>query len=86
MQFFNSSKEAEDFLRADNHSKHVPLPTYLARLQAIYYNSKFVFIHVNTIKVLLIVKILIKKFKASAALISNHKLLNNCSLKNYIVT
>ena len=67
-------REPEDFPRADNHSKNVPLPTYLVWLQAIYYNSRFVFIHVNTIKVLLVVKTLIKKYKASATLISsNHE-------------
>ena len=32
-------REAEDFPRGDNHSKHVPLPTYLAWLQPICYNS-----------------------------------------------
>ena len=33
-------REAEDFPRGDNHSKHVPLSTYLASLQPIYYNSQ----------------------------------------------
>ena len=32
-------REAEGFPRGDNHSKHVPLPTYLAWLQLICYNS-----------------------------------------------
>ena len=53
-------REAEDFPRGDNHSKHVPLPTYLAWLQPIYYNSRFVFILVKTVKILLVVKTLIK--------------------------
>ena len=54
-------RKAEDFLRGDNHSKHVPLPTYLARMQPIHYNSRFVFTHVKTTKILLVVKTLIKK-------------------------
>ena len=53
-------REAEDFPRGDNHSKHVPLLTYFAWLQPIYYNSRFVFILVKTIKILLVVKTLIK--------------------------
>ena len=32
-------REAEDFPRGGNHSKHVPLPTYLGWLQPISYNS-----------------------------------------------
>ena len=58
-------REAEDFPRGDNHSKHVPLPTYLALLQPIYYNCRFVFIHVNTLNILLLVKTLIKKQSSS---------------------
>ena len=54
-------REAEDFPRGNNHSKHVPLPTSLAWLQPIYFNSKFVFILVKTVKILLVVKTLIKK-------------------------
>ena len=57
------SREAEDFPRGGNHSKHMPLLTYLAWLQLICYNSKLVFIHVNTGKVLLVVKILIKNIE-----------------------
>ena len=34
-------REAEDFPGGGNHSRHVPLPTYLARLQPVYYNSRF---------------------------------------------
>ena len=35
-------REAEDLPRGSNHSKQVPLPTYLAWLQPIYYNSRLV--------------------------------------------
>ena len=66
-------REAEDFLRGDNHSKHVPLSTYLAWLQPIYYNSRFVFILVKTSKILLVVKTLIKKHRAEAKQISSHE-------------
>ena len=41
-------KEAQDFPRGGNYSKHVPLLTYLAWLQSICHNSRFVFIHINT--------------------------------------
>ena len=57
------TREEEDFPRGDNHSKHVPLPTYLAWLQPLYHNSWFVFIHVKTAKILLVVKSLIKKIE-----------------------
>ena len=40
-------REAEDFPRGDNQSRHMPLPTYLDWLQPIYNNSRFGFIHVN---------------------------------------
>ena len=56
-------REAEDFPSGDNHSKHMPLLTYLGWLQIICYNSKFVFIDVNTAKVLLVVKTLIKNIE-----------------------
>ena len=56
-------REAEDFPRGDNHSKHVPLPTYLAWLQPINCNSRFVYIHVNIGKLLLVVKTLIKNIE-----------------------
>ena len=55
------------------------LPTYLAWLQPINYNFRFVYIHVNIGKLLLVIKTLIKKYRAAAKLISNHW---NCSLKN----
>ena len=42
--------EVEDFPDGGNHSKHVPLPTYLASLQTIYYNARFVFIIAKTAK------------------------------------
>ena len=81
-------REAEDFLRGGNHSKHMSLFTYLAWLQPICYNSKLIFIRVNA-----------AKHKAPATLISSHKLNTkiiapsknvfqnigthqNCSLKN----
>ena len=51
-------RKAEDFPSGDKHSKHMPLLTYLAWLQPIYYNAKL--IPVNTAKVLLVVKTLIK--------------------------
>ena len=66
-------REAEDFPRCDNHSKHVPLPTYLAWFQPIYYDSRFVFIHVKTTKILLVVKTLIKKHRAETKVISSHE-------------
>ena len=66
-------REAEDFPRGENHSKHVPLPAYLASLQPIYYNSRFVFILVKTAKILLVVKTLIKKHRAAVKLISSHE-------------
>ena len=47
---------AENFPTGSNHSKHIPLLTYLARLQPIYYDPKLVFKHVKTEKILLIVK------------------------------
>ena len=45
-------REAEDFPRGGNHSKHVPLLTYLAWLQPIYYNPGFVFMYVKLINIL----------------------------------
>ena len=44
-------REAEDLPRGDNHSKHALLPTYLAWLQPIHYNSRFAFIHAKTTKI-----------------------------------
>ena len=78
-------REAEDFPRGGNYSKHLPLPTYLAWLQPIYYDLKFVFIRVKLRKFLLVVKTLIKKHRAAATLIS-HELRNwkNCFLKKCI--
>ena len=40
-------REAEDFPRGNNQSKHMPLPTHLDWLQPIYYNFRFGFIQVN---------------------------------------
>ena len=56
-------REAEDFPGSDNHSKHVPLPTYPAWLRPIYYNSRLVFIHVKTTTILLAVRTLIKNIE-----------------------
>ena len=56
-------RETEDFPRGGNHSKHVPLPTYLAWLQPIYYDLGFVFIHVKMLTFLLVVKTLIKSIE-----------------------
>ena len=44
-------REAEDFSGGGNHSGHMPLLTYPAWLQPIYYNSRFAFIHINITKV-----------------------------------
>ena len=56
-------RDAEDFPRGGNHSKHMSLLTHLAWLQPICYNSKLIFIRVNA-----------AKHKAPATLISSHKL------------
>ena len=53
--FFFSSlillpREVEDFPRGGNHSKYMPPLTYLAWLQPICYNSRFIFIHINITK------------------------------------
>ena len=80
-------KEAEDFPsfpRGGDHSKYMPLPIYLAWLQPIYYNLRLVFIHINVGKAFSCGENFGKKDRAAAKLISNHKLLNNCSLKKYI--
>ena len=57
------SREAEDFLRGDNHSEYMPLLTYLACVQPIYYDPKLVFKHVKAEKLLLVVKTLRKYIK-----------------------
>ena len=62
----------------------MPPPIYLAWLQPIYYNSRIVFIHINTEKAFTYGENFDKKYRAAATLISNHKLSNNCSLKKYI--
>ena len=53
-------REVANFHRGDNHFKHMPPLTYLPWLQPICYNSRLVFIRVNTAKVLLALKTLIK--------------------------
>ena len=65
-------RQAEDFPRGDNHSRHVPLSTYLAGLQPISCNSRFVYIHVNIGKGFTCGKNFNKKYRAAAKLISNH--------------
>ena len=64
-------REAEDFSGGSSRSGHMPPLTYLARLQPIYYNSWFIFIHINITKVLLVVKTLIKKFFFSGSVLEN---------------
>ena len=66
-------REAEDFLRGSNHCKHVPLLIYLAWLQPIINNLRLIFTHVKTKDVLLVVKILIKKYEVVAILITSHE-------------
>ena len=56
-------REAEGFSRGGNHSKHVTLLTYLEWLQPIYSDPKFLFMHVKTEKVLLVVKTLTKNIE-----------------------
>ena len=51
-------REAEDFSRGGNHSKHVPLPTYLVWLQPIFNNSGLIFSRAKNI--MLVIKSLIK--------------------------
>ena len=53
----------EDFPRGGNHSKHMPLPTYLAWLRPIYYDLGFVFIHVKLWIFLLVVKTVIRNIE-----------------------
>ena len=91
--------EVEDFPTGGNHSKHMPPLTYLAWLEPICYNSRLVFIHVNTAKVLVVEKTWIKNIEQqpnySATINSktiapsknafqNISALQNCSLKKYI--
>ena len=56
-------RELGDFPRGGNHSKYVPLHTYLARLQPICYGLGFVFIHAKLKIFLLVVKTLIKNIE-----------------------
>ena len=53
-------REAEDFPRGGNHSGHMPPPTYLAYCNQFPVAFRFVFIHVKTLNILLVVKTLIK--------------------------
>ena len=56
-------REVEDFPGGGNHSRHMSLLTYLAWLQPICYNPKFVFIFVKTAKALLVVNTSIKNIE-----------------------
>ena len=67
------SSEAENFYRGSNHSKHEPLLIYLAWFERIINNLRFIFKHVKTRDILVLVKSLIKKHKVVATLISNHE-------------
>ena len=69
----NPPREAEDFSIGSNHSKHVPLITYLAWLQPIIHNLGLIFKHVKTTNILLVLKSLIKKHKVIVTLISSHE-------------
>ena len=77
-------EEAEDFPRSSSHSNHMSPLTYLVWLQTICYNSRLVFIEINTAKAFTCCENFDKKYRAAAKLISNHKLQNNCSLKKCI--
>ena len=68
----HSPKEAEDFPRGGNHSKHMPPLTYLAWLQPMCYNSRLVFIHINTGKAFTYGENFDKKYRAAATPIRNH--------------
>ena len=54
------SREAEDFPGANNHSKYMPLLTYLDWLQPIIINLRYIVKHVKTRNILFLMKILIK--------------------------
>ena len=66
-----SPREAEYFPRGGNYFKHMPLLTYLAWLQPIYHDCKFVFKHVKPKKKF--GENFNKKHKAAATLINTHK-------------
>ena len=79
-------REAEDFPRGGNHSKHVTLLKDLAWLQPVYSDPKFVFMHIKTEKNFAFGEDFHKKHRAAVTLISSHESenLNNCSLKKCI--
>ena len=56
-------REAEDFPRGGNLSRHMPLLTHLAWLQPIHFDPKLIFKHVKTEIFLLVVKTLIKNIR-----------------------
>ena len=60
--------QAEDFPRDGNHSKHMPLLTYLAWFQPFTNNSILIFKHVKTKDALLLVKSLAKSIMSSCHL------------------
>ena len=64
-------REAEDFSRGDNQSKHMPQPTYLDWLQPIQYNFGFGFIPANIGKAFTCGENFNKKYRVQATLIMN---------------
>ena len=71
-------REEEDFPRGGNPSKHVSLLTCLTSLQPLHSDPKVLFMHVQTEKVLPVVKDFNKKHrvkqnKTAAGLISSHE-------------
>ena len=72
--------EAEDFPRGGNNSKQVPLPEYLAWLHPIYFDLRFVFIHVKLQIFLPLVKTLIKNIKQQPHYSVGLKMQNSCHI------
>ena len=68
----HSLREADDFPRGGNHSKHMLPPIYLAWLQPMCYNSNLLFIHINIGKAFTCGENFDKKYRAAATLINNH--------------
>ena len=66
-------REAEDFSRDGNHSKHVPLPQYLAWLQPICYNSYICIYTCQDWRSFTCGEDFNKKHSAAATLISSHE-------------
>ena len=76
-------REVDDFLRGGNHSKHMPLLTYLAWLQPIYYNSMVVFIHINITKSFTCDENFNKKYYFSSGSVFLKKIFQVQFLKNF---